>query len=56
MVDSVATESLMTSFYAQLVSGKTVEDSFAFATQEIRSKEIFRHPYYWAGFTVFGNA
>jgi CHAT domain-containing protein len=54
-VDSAGTAQLMQELYAQLLSGATVSEAFRSATMEMRSSLSFKHPYYWAGFAVFGR-
>ncbi|HVR27085.1 MAG TPA: CHAT domain-containing protein [Candidatus Polarisedimenticolia bacterium] len=54
-VDSVDTAALMHNFYARLLEGGTVADSLASAAKDLRSQNRRAHPFYWAGFTVFGR-
>jgi CHAT domain-containing protein/tetratricopeptide (TPR) repeat protein len=54
-VDSADTAILMHFFYARLLHGGTVADSLRFATKDLRSQKGRAHPFYWAGFTVFGR-
>jgi CHAT domain-containing protein/tetratricopeptide (TPR) repeat protein len=54
-VNSRATAALMQEFYAQLFAGKGVSLALRDASQKLRSSEGFAHPFYWAGFTVFGE-
>jgi CHAT domain-containing protein/cytochrome c-type biogenesis protein CcmH/NrfG len=54
-VDSAATGWLMSRFYEQLVAGKTVSAALSTAARETRSRAGFQHPFYWAGFSVFGR-
>ncbi len=54
-VDSETTSRFMQAFYRNLVSGKTVSASLQDASQKIRRRAITSHPYYWAGFAVFGR-
>lgn len=54
-VDSAGTAQLMQDLYAQLLNGATVSEAFRSATMEMRSGSSFKHPYYWAGFAVFGR-
>jgi CHAT domain-containing protein len=37
------------------LSGATVSEAFRSAATEMRSGSSFKHPYYWAGFAVFGR-
>jgi CHAT domain-containing protein len=52
-VDSAASRMLMQFFYKALVSGQSVPQSLAIAQASVRAVEP--HPYYWAGFSAFGN-
>jgi CHAT domain-containing protein/cytochrome c-type biogenesis protein CcmH/NrfG len=54
-VDSVATATLMHDFYARLLGGGTVADSMSLAVKDLRTQDGYSHPFYWAGFTVFGR-
>jgi CHAT domain-containing protein len=54
-VDSAGTTELMRELYSQLLTGATVSEAFRSATLEMRSGSSFQHPYYWAGFAVFGR-
>jgi CHAT domain-containing protein len=56
MVNSRATAALMQEFYAQLFSGKSVALALRNASQKLRSNQEFAHPFYWAGFSVFGKS
>lgn len=55
-VDDDATRSLMEHFYRHLSAGQSVAESLRAAQLEIRAAPDTRHPYYWAGFVVVGNA
>lgn len=55
MVDSSATLALMRSFYGQLLSGKPVSVALALASRDLRSRPEYSHPFYWAGFSVYGR-
>jgi CHAT domain-containing protein len=44
---------LMTSFYSQLVSGRTKADALQHAMQRLRSE--YPNPYYWAPFVLVGK-
>jgi CHAT domain-containing protein len=55
MVNSRATAALMQEFYAQLLAGKGVSLALREASRKLRSNEGFAHPFYWAGFSVFGK-
>ncbi len=55
-VDSGATRALMDSFYARLVSGKSVPEALSGAAADVAASPNWSHPYFWAGFDVFGSA
>lgn len=55
MVDSAATRHLMLDFYAELFSGHSVSASLANAERSLRLQPEYSHPFYWAGFSVFGR-
>jgi CHAT domain-containing protein len=44
---------LMTSFYRQLVCGRTKADALQQAMQQVRSE--YPHPYHWAPFILMGK-
>jgi hypothetical protein len=52
-VDSSATADLMAAFYDRLESGNTTAESLRQA--ELAVRQAKSHPYYWAGFRVFGR-
>lgn len=54
-VDSAATAILMDDFYQRLLSGDAVADALTAAANKTRSRAGFEHPFYWAGFSVFGR-
>jgi CHAT domain-containing protein len=54
-VDSSATAILMNNFYQRLVAGGTVAEALTLAINKTRSRAGFEHPFYWAGFSVFGR-
>jgi CHAT domain-containing protein len=54
-VDSTATRHLMMAFYKRLIAGDSVSTSVETAARNVRSEPGFAHPYYWAGFSVFGE-
>ena len=56
MVNSRATAALMQEFYGQLFAGKEVSLALRDASRKLRSNQGFAHPFYWAGFTVFGKS
>jgi CHAT domain-containing protein len=45
----------MSKFYAEMISGKPEAESLARAALLVKGYAQWRHPYYWAGFDVFGN-
>jgi tetratricopeptide (TPR) repeat protein len=55
MVESAATASFTKSFYAQLLSGNNVSRALQISARTVREKADTGHPYFWAGFTVFGK-
>ena len=55
-VDSAATALLMKEFYTELLAGKAVSEALNSAMRSVRSRSEFSHPYYWAGFSVFGRS
>lgn len=54
-VDSAFTQQFMTTFYAQLLGGSSVEASIFQAQNALRRQSANAHPFYWASFTVFGS-
>jgi CHAT domain-containing protein len=55
-IDSEATRVLMARFYARLVSGKSVPEALSGAAADVAAIPVWSHPYFWAGFDVFGAA
>ncbi|HZU30692.1 MAG TPA: CHAT domain-containing protein [Candidatus Angelobacter sp.] len=55
-VDTLATENTMESFYENMAGGKPVPDSLKESARLVRSDLQTAHPYYWAGFEIFGNS
>jgi CHAT domain-containing protein len=55
MVDSTATARLMNKFYEELFAGKSVAAALAAARIWMRATPEYAHPFYWAGFSVFGH-
>jgi CHAT domain-containing protein/tetratricopeptide (TPR) repeat protein len=53
VVDSFATREWMKSFYTGAVSGESISAAAKEARSTLRSKPGWRHPYYWASFSVF---
>lgn len=54
-VDSAATTRLMEVFYRHLLSGESVAEALREAKTGIRQDPETSHPYYWAGFGVYGR-
>lgn len=54
-VDASATAELMQAFYASLATGATPDRALQAAEQEVRKRPGWKHPYYWAGFQVYGT-
>jgi CHAT domain-containing protein len=52
-VDSAATKSLVIAFYDELLKGKTPAVALMSAQAVVRGMTSFRHPYYWASFSLF---
>ena len=52
-VDSSATADLIRAFYNRLENGTTAAESLRQAQMEVQ--QTMKHPYYWAGFRVFGR-
>jgi CHAT domain-containing protein/cytochrome c-type biogenesis protein CcmH/NrfG len=55
-VDSGATEELVESFYAHLGTNAVPTDALEAAAEELRARPRTSHPYYWAGFSVYGRS
>ena len=55
-VDSRATRAYVGDFYRGLLGGRTVSKSIQHAQNAIRGRAETSHPYYWAGFRLFGLA
>ncbi len=56
-VDDKATSELMACFYRNLLAGLEPDSAMQRAVIEIQTiDKSWRHPYYWAGFQVFGSA
>lgn len=55
-VDSDATSQLMIAFHRfRKAEHKPTAEALMLAQREIMSREFYRHPYYWAGFTATGG-
>jgi CHAT domain-containing protein len=55
-VDSGATRAYVSDFYRDLLRGKTVSQAIQYAQNAMRRRAETTHPYYWAGFRLFGLA
>jgi CHAT domain-containing protein len=53
-VDSETTSTLMIAFYQNLAQGRGVAQAMSGARAEVLKSRA--HPYYWAGFSLFGRA
>jgi len=55
-VDAEATAKFMTEFYNQLHQGKTPSEALQSAQIQLihNADKEMNHPYYWAGFLLFG--
>jgi len=54
-VDSRATAELMRWFYRSLAAGETPGEALRTAQHEVRRRPEWQHPYYWAGFQLYGT-
>jgi CHAT domain-containing protein len=54
-VDSAATLELMRAFYAALSSGASPAEALRAGQQSVRRRPEWDHPYYWAGFQLYGT-
>jgi CHAT domain-containing protein len=54
-VESRATAELMGAFYGTMASGTTPTVALRTAQQRVRQRPEWSHPYYWAGFQLFGT-
>jgi CHAT domain-containing protein len=54
-VDSAAISELMGTFYGSLAKGASPADALRTAQQKLRQRAGWSHPYYWAGFQLFGT-
>ena len=46
---------LMKTFYASLAQGVTPDEALRVAQQRVRQRPGWEHPYYWAGFQLYGT-
>jgi CHAT domain-containing protein len=53
--DSIATGELMRSFYGALADGAAPSQALEIAQQHVRQRREWDHPYYWAGFQMYGT-
>ena len=54
-VSDAATETLMTTLYADLARGEQVQDAMRDAQRAVLANPATAHPYYWAPFNLIGN-
>ena len=54
-VDDSSTAMLMETFYQRLKAGDDKAEALRAAQLKVRSEKKFEHPYYWAGFVLFGE-
>lgn len=54
-VDDAATAFLMQRFYQALRKGDPVREALTAAQRAVRARPQWRHPFFWAGFTVSGD-
>lgn len=54
-VDDRSTGSLMGAMYAGLAQGAALTSSLQQAQRQVRERQQWQHPYYWASFEVFTN-
>lgn len=54
-IPDISTSRLVTAFYSELKKNKGVADALRGAQLAVISNEQYRHPYYWAGFLLFGD-
>jgi CHAT domain-containing protein/tetratricopeptide (TPR) repeat protein len=52
--DSGATAELMGAFYRSLAAGLGYSQALRSAQQQVRQRREWSHPYYWAGFQLYG--
>jgi CHAT domain-containing protein/tetratricopeptide (TPR) repeat protein len=52
--DSRATSELMSAFYASLAKGENPAEALDLARRKVRKTPGWDHPYYWAGFQLYG--
>jgi CHAT domain-containing protein len=54
-VDGESTRALMKAFYDRLFAGASPAEALTAAEARVASMKGWSHPYYWAGFDVFGT-
>ena len=54
-VNDASTAVLMTEFYGKLRAGMGKAEALQAAQMAVRSRDEYAHPYYWAGFLLFGD-
>ncbi len=54
-VDDLSTAKLMVAYYRHLLRGKAPADALAAAQREFVEHPRFSHPYFWAGFVLWGS-
>lgn len=54
-VNDESTSLLMTEFYQNLKEGQSKAEALRVAQMTVRDNPKFQHPYYWAGFILFGD-
>ena len=52
--DSASAASLAHSFYAKMLAGSEPAEALRGAARELRRNAATAHPYYWAGYQLFG--
>src|SRR5262249_23727189 len=55
-VETSSTTDLMIEFHRNLMAGKTKAEALRLAALKLSKTEQYRHPFYWAGFVIIGNA
>jgi CHAT domain-containing protein len=55
-VDDESTRALMVGFYAHWKGGTPAAEALALAQRDVRRRPRWRHPFYWAGWTLWGLA
>jgi CHAT domain-containing protein len=54
-VESAASSALMKDFYLDLMAGYSTVESLRTSERHLREQKDFRHPFYWAAFSLFGK-